>query len=84
MQNQPYGWTGTAAELLRAVFDVTGSTALTPSAIGQALPKLSHKLYYDGICHEEKRVKGARKHVFYKRDYRTPQYGFFTKDGEND
>jgi RecA-family ATPase len=82
LKAQPYGWTGTATDLIKAAFDMFGETyGGTNTALGQSIKRWEQKLYYDGIDHKEKRTGKERKHNFYKRSYRPPQIGLF---GDND
>jgi hypothetical protein len=80
MKSSPYGWQGTVTELLRAVFDITGNTAQTTQTLAAKIAKWSSGLYYDGICHEEKKIRGSKKHVYYKKAYRPAQYSFINGD----
>jgi phage/plasmid primase-like uncharacterized protein len=83
MRNQPYGWQGTTTELLQAVFDITGNTAQSSQTVGAKITKWNNNLYYDGICHEEKKIHGSKKHVYYRKAYRTPQYSLI-KEGDDE
>jgi hypothetical protein len=84
MKENPYGWQGTPSDLLRAVYDATGNAAQSPLTIGAKIQKWNDKLYYDGICHEEKKVRGRKKHVYYKKSHRIPQSSFFDGDGDGE
>jgi len=64
----PYGWTGTASDILKAAHDMDAKTpSESPEAIGQAITKWKNQLYYDGIDHSDKRTGKERKHTFFKR-----------------
>ena len=82
----PYGWTGTASDMMMAAYDMDGAMpAESPRSIGKTLADLKLKLYADGICYEDKRSGKERKHRFWKKGFRMPQQSFIeTKepDGE--
>lgn len=85
VKKQPYGWEGTSTDLLKLVYDYTQNTSLSALIIGSKISKWSTKLYYDGIEHTDKKVRGQKKHVFYKRSYLSPQMRFFaSKNEENE
>lgn len=68
IKRQPYGWSGSATDLMKAVFDVTGEPFAGSSVgIGKSILAVETKLYYDGIEHKSKRSGTARQHSFFKR-----------------
>ena len=83
-RNPISGWKGTAVELMKAVFDVTGKQLSdTASAIGKALSKFEYQLHCDDIDHTVTH-SGTRKHTF-KKVNREPvgyQRSFYDKDEE--
>jgi len=86
LKHNPYGWTGTASDILMAACDMDGvMPGDTPKTIGRALADLKLKLYADGICHEDKRTGKERKHRFWKKGFKVPQRSIYEnedKDGE--
>lgn len=75
VKNPPYSWRGTASELLKAVYDVTGTPYATTSAsIGKEILEIETQLYYDGIDHVTKRSGTTRTHIFSKRKDYDPRY----------
>lgn len=67
-RNPVNGWSGSAQDLMKAVYDVTGKTvADSTQSIGKQLLKYSTRLYYDDIEHKASRSGAARKHTFKKR-----------------
>ncbi|MEG1882026.1 MAG: AAA family ATPase [Clostridia bacterium] len=68
MAKQPYGWSGTATEFVKAIYDATGKPyGGSSSSIGKEIADIETKLYYDGIEHKSKRSGSARQHTFCKR-----------------
>lgn len=66
--NPPFAWKGTATELMKAVFDVTGKPCPYSSVgLGKAIREIESQLYYDGIEHTVKRSGESRTHCFSKR-----------------
>jgi len=84
MEASPYGWTGTPTELLMAIYDTTGNTAQSPTTVGAKVQRWKNQLYYDGICHEEKKVRGQKKHCYYKKTHRPMHFAFMKNDNEED
>ena len=83
-RNPISGWKGTAVELMKAVFDVTGKQLSdTASAIGKALSRFEYQLHCDDIDHTVTH-SGTRKHTF-KKVNREPvgyQRSFYDSDEE--
>lgn len=65
-RNPITGWTGTASDLLKAVYDITGKqVADSSSGVGKIISKYDYRLHCDGI--EHKMTRGTeRKHTFTK------------------
>ena len=77
----PFGWTGTASEILKAAYDMDDKTpSESPEAIGQAITKWKSQLYYDGIDHSDKRTGKDRNHTFFKRV--PPQRSMFSNNDD--
>lgn len=73
MAKQPYGWSGTATDFVKAIYDVTGkSYPGSSTSVGKAISDIETKLYYDGIEHKSKRSGLARQHTFCKRQEYLP------------
>ena len=67
-RNPINGWSGSAQDLMKAVYDVTGKTVVdSTQSIGKQLLKYSTRLYYDDIEHKTTRSGSSRKHTFKKR-----------------
>ncbi|MGI6120177.1 MAG: AAA family ATPase [Desulfosporosinus sp.] len=67
-RNPINGWSGSAQDLMKAVYDVTGKQVVdTTQVIGKLITKFSTRLYYDDIEHKASRTGSARKHTFTKR-----------------
>ena len=65
-RNSVNGWSGTAQDLMKAVFDVTGNQVYeTTQAVGKVISKFEYKLHCDDISHVLTRGK-VRKHTFKK------------------
>ena len=74
-RNPISGWSGSAQDLMKAVYDVTGKTvADNESSVGRQIQKYSTKLYYDDIVHKATRTSSARKHNFSKRTPLSPYF----------
>ena len=79
------GWKGTAAELMKAVYDVTGKQlAESATGVGKLISKYEYRLHCDDIEHTVTR-SATRTHTF-KRIVRNMPYGYQRTiyDGEND
>ena len=85
-QNPVSGWKGSAEDLTKAVFDVTGKQIEdSATVVGKTIKKFERKLYYDDIEHTETRSSSKRAHVFKKRvkdTYGTYQRSFYDRDDE--
>ncbi len=74
-RNPINGWSGSAQDLMKAVYDVTGKQiADSAQSIGKQILKYSTRLYYDDIEHKISRSGAARKHSFKKRLPYQPTY----------
>ena len=84
VRNPPYGWKGTATELIKAIYDVTGTPyAASSASLGKEIMDLETQLYYDGIDHTVKRSGTTRTHIFSKRKEYNPHYqATIFQDGE--
>lgn len=68
LKNPPYAWKGTASDMLKAIYDVTGQPCpMDTRALGKAITDVKTQLYYDGIEHNMKRNGQSRTHYFSKR-----------------
>ena len=84
VKQNPYGWTGTASDILKAAYDIFNEPPSdSPDCIGRKIKKWAQKLYYDGVEHKEKRTGRERKHTFFKRNYHSPQYSVFGNADES-
>ena len=82
VKNSPLGWKGTAGDLLKAVYDVTGQPYAGSSvSLGKELTMIDTDLYYDGIEHTSKRSGQNRIHSFsMKKDFRPTYQGYMFGD----
>ncbi len=65
LKNNPSGWSGTATEILNAIYDVTKKpAAYTSSQLGKEIQSLVTKLHIDGIDVTSKRSGEKRTHTF--------------------
>lgn len=75
LKQYPMGWKGTATDLIKAVYDVTGSSCIySTAALGKEITSIETQLYYDGIEHSLKRSGSSRVHYFGKRQAYKPTY----------
>lgn len=75
LKQYPMGWKGTATDLIKAVYDVTGSPCIySTAALGKEIMNIETQLYYDGIEHSMKRSGSSRVHYFGKRQAYKPTY----------
>lgn len=75
LKKYPMGWKGTATDLIKAVYDVTGSPCIySTAALGKEITSIETQLYYDGIEHSMKRSGSSRVHYFGKRQAYKPTY----------
>ncbi|MDE6604811.1 MAG: AAA family ATPase [Clostridia bacterium] len=86
LKNPPYAWKGTASEMLKAIYDVTGQPCpMDTRALGKAITDVKTQLYYDGIEHNMKRNGQSRTHYFSKRQkYMQYAQGSFLEDQSDD
>ena len=82
LKNPPYAWKGTASDMLKAIYDVTGQPCpMDTRALGKAITDVKTQLYYDGIEHNMKRNGQSRTHYFSKRQkYMQYAQGSFLED----
>ena len=75
LKKYPMGWKGTATDLIKAVYDVTGSPCIySTAALGKEITSIETQLHYDGIEHSMKRSGSSRVHYFGKRQAYKPTY----------
>lgn len=75
LKQYPMVWKGTATDLIKAVYDVTGSPCIySTAALGKEITNIETQLYYDGIEHSMKRSGSSRVHYFGKRQAYKPTY----------
>lgn len=75
IKQYPMGWKGTATDLIKAVYDVTGNPCIySTAALGKEIMNIETQLYYDGIEHSIKRSGSSRVHYFGKRQAYKPTY----------
>ena len=85
IKQYPMGWKGTATDLIKAVFDVTGSPCIySTAALGKEIMNIETQLYYDGIEHSMKRSGSSRVHYFGKRQAYKPTYQQAIFDSDDD
>jgi hypothetical protein len=83
LKQYPYGWSGSATDIMKAAFDMDGlPTALSSESIGKTLAKIKMQLYYDGIEYAEKRTGKKRIHMFCKKGMRFKQGGLYDAGAE--
>ena len=67
LRNNPSGWSGTATDIMNAMYDITKEVKLVTSAqIGKELQHLTTRLHRDGIDFTSKRTGEKRIHTFTK------------------
>lgn len=85
IKQYPMGWKGTATDLIKAVYDVTGSPCIySTAALGKEIMNIETQLYYDGIEHSMKRSGSSRVHYFGKRQAYKPTYQQAIFDSDDD
>lgn len=86
LKQPPYAWKGTASDMLKAIYDVTGQPCpMDTRALGKAITDVKTQLYYDGIEHNMKRNGQSRMHYFSKRQkYMQYAQGSFLEDQSDD
>lgn len=68
VEDFPLGWKGTAGDLLKRVFDITGKPYAGSSVgLGKELRNIEEMLYYNGIEHSTKRSGQNNIHTFNKK-----------------
>ena len=74
-RNPISGWSGSAQDLMKAVYDVTGKqVADSTQSVGKQISKYDYRLHCDDIEHKVSRTGSARKHSFKKRIRYAPVY----------
>lgn len=85
IKQYPMGWKGTATDLIKAVYDVTGNPCIySTAALGKEIMNIETQLYYDGIEHSMKRSGSSRVHYFGKRQAYKPTYQRAIFDSEDE
>jgi DNA primase len=80
-RNPISGWCGSAQDLMKAAFDITGQqNADTTNLVGKIISKYEYRLYCDGIEHKVSRSK-KREHTFIKK---SPYISAYQKSIYND
>lgn len=73
-RNPISGWSGSAQDLMKAVYDVTGKqVADSTQAVGKQISKYSYRLHCDDIEHKASK-SNARSHTFKKMYRDIPTY----------
>ena len=68
------GWSGSALDLMKATYNITGKQcAESSSGVGKLISKYSYKLYCDGIDHKAAK-SNTRTHTFTKKQDYMPSY----------
>ncbi|MFI3165314.1 MAG: AAA family ATPase [Bacillota bacterium] len=84
-QNPMTGWTGSVADLLKAVYDVTDKQVVdSVQAVGKLISRYDYKLHCDDIEHKATK-SGTRSHTFkriVRDDMRKYQYTFYDKNDD--
>lgn len=74
-RNPMGGWKGSANDLMKAVYDVTGKQiAESPAGVGKLISKFEYRLHCDDIDHKMSK-SGSRAHTF-TRIYRDAHFGY--------
>lgn len=74
-RNPINGWSGSAQDLMKAVYDVTGKQVVeSTQAVGKQISKYDYRLHCDDIEHKVSRTGSARKHSFKKIIRYAPVY----------
>lgn len=74
-RNPISGWSGSAQDLMKAVYDITGKQVTdTTQAVGKQISKFDYRLHCDDIEHTVSRTGKARKHSFKKIIRYAPAY----------
>lgn len=84
-RNPVGGWSGSAADLMKAVYDITGQqVADSASSVGRQITKFDYKLHCDDIEHKASR-SASRAHTFKRIDRSIPycrQSSLYDNDDE--
>ena len=71
-RNPMGGWKGSANDLMKAVFDITGKQlSESPTGVGKLISKYEYRLHCDGIDHKASK-SGSRAHTFSRVVVNTP------------
>ena len=82
IEPSPHKWEGTASDLMKAIYDVTGSNSCGPRELGKKITDMDCSLYSLGIQHSSKRSGKERRHIFTKATKKVfhEQFDMFDKD----
>lgn len=85
-KDAPYTWRGTATDLMKAIYDITGKACpFTPTELGKQIANLESDLYAAGVDHSEKKSGSKRVHLFTKRKaYQRVHQGYLFDDDDDD
>jgi DNA primase len=73
-RNPISGWSGSAQDLMKAVYDITGQmVADSATSVGKQISKFEYKLHCDDIEHKASR-SSSRAHTFKRIDRSYPYY----------
>lgn len=74
-RNPISGWSGSAQDLMKAVYDITGKQVVeSAQAVGRQISRYDYRLHCDDIEHKVSRTGSARKHSFKKIIRYAPVY----------
>jgi RecA-family ATPase len=74
-RNPISGWSGSAQDLMKAVYDITGKQVVeSTQAVGRQISRYDYRLHCDDIEHKVSRTGSARKHSFKKIIRYAPVY----------
>lgn len=74
-RNPISGWSGSAQDLMKAVYDITGKQIVeSTQAVGRQISRYDYRLHCDDIEHKVSRTGSARKHSFKKIIRYAPVY----------
>ena len=84
IEPSPHKWEGTASDLVKAIYDVTGSAHCGGyRELGKKITDMDCSLYSLGIQHSSKRSGKERRHIFTKATKKVfhEQFDMFEDDG---
>lgn len=74
-RNPISGWCGTARDLMKAVYDITGKQVIdSESSVGKQITKYEYRLHCDDIEHKAGKSNNTRTHRFTRIDRNAPFY----------